>query len=129
MADAWSADGQAAASFAGDIPDNHTPSEAGLVTAPRLTELAFQAAGIYEIGTTGTMALPTHIDRVEYRIGASEEGAKAVVTPVDGGFDAVVVNAKGKGLVRMSGYRTVQMPAPLAEELAAPLRAAMAPDS
>ena len=93
--------------------------------ATRLTELAFQTAGVWEIGTTGAMALPTHVDRVEYRTESGEEGTSAVVTAGQDGFDAVVVDAKGKGLVRMTGYRTVAMPAPLADDLAAPLKAAI----
>ena len=101
------------------------PADAGLVTSPRLTELAFQTAGIWEIGNTGTMALPTHIDSIEYRPGASEVGSVALVEPGAEGFDAVVVGPDGTGLVRMNGYRTVAMPAPLDESASAPLRRAM----
>ena len=36
-----------------------------MVATPRLIELCFQTAGIWELGTTGRMALPSHIDRVE----------------------------------------------------------------
>jgi hypothetical protein len=121
----WVADGVAAGAFATDLPPNHAPADAGLVTSPRLTELAFQTAGIWEIGNTGTMALPTHIDSIEYRPGASEVGSVALVEPGVEGFDAAVVGPDGSGLVRMNGYRTVAMPAPLDESASAPLRRAM----
>ena len=35
--------------------------------APRLIELCFQTAGVYELGTAGRMALPTHVDRHDLR--------------------------------------------------------------
>jgi hypothetical protein len=99
-----------------------------LVTTPRLTELAFQTAGIWEIGTAGTMALPSHIDRVVYAgdVTKAKGNLCAVVHPADGGvFDAVVADEKGSALVAMSGYTTVQLPAPIDSDLAAPLRDAM----
>ncbi len=121
----WSENGVVAGAFAPEAPANSFPVDARLVTAPRLTELAFQTAGVWEIGTTGVMALPAHIDRVEYVPGAAEAGATAVVTPGEDGFAATVVDANGAGLARLTGYRTVALPAPVAEGAAAPLRTAM----
>jgi hypothetical protein len=111
--------------MAGDLPANSVPIEAGLVTAPRLTELAFQTAGVHEIGTEGVMALPAHIERVAYGPAAAESGAVALVTPGAEGFDALVVDDSGNGLVEMTGYRTIQLPAPIDQALVEPLRAAM----
>ena len=122
---AWASDGVVGGAFAPDLPPNQEPADAALVTTPRLTELAFQTAGIWEIGNTGTMALPTHIDSIEYRPGAIEGGSIALVNPSEGAFDAVVVGPDGSGLVRMSRYRTVAVPAPLEESATAPLRKAM----
>ena len=111
--------------MAAELPANTAPEDAGSVTMPRLTELAFQTAGVYEIGTAGVMALPAHIERVVYRQGAAEEGAVALVAGTEDGFDALVVDDSGNGLVEMTGYRTVQMPVPIDESLVAPLHAAM----
>ncbi len=124
----WTSNGVVAGNLAEGLPPNSDPSDAPTVTAPRLTELAFQTAGVWEIGTSGTMALPAHIDRIEYRPGALEsDAAMAVVTPCDGGFHAVVVDETGSGLVHMSGYRTVQLPVPVDETAAEPLRHVMSP--
>jgi NAD(P)-dependent dehydrogenase (short-subunit alcohol dehydrogenase family) len=114
--------------MATELPPHHQPEDQPLVTTPRLTELAFQTAGIWEIGTTGTMALPMHIDCVVYRGDLSKAKGKlhAVVHPSAGGaFDAVVVDDKGTAYVAMSGYETVQLPAPVDPGTAAPLREAM----
>jgi hypothetical protein len=75
------------------------------------------------------MALPLHIDRLVYRPGATEAGAVAVVSPGDGSFDALVVDADGNGLVHMEGYRTVQLPGSIDEAAAAPLHSAMSPQN
>ena len=42
--------------------------------APRLIELCFQTAGVWELGTAGRMALPTHVDRVTRFAGADDAG-------------------------------------------------------
>ena len=47
--------------LAADLPANHSPAEQPLVMAPRLLELCFQTAGVWELGTQGRMALPNAI--------------------------------------------------------------------
>ena len=46
------------------LPANHLPSELPTLMAPRLIELCFQTAGLWEMGAQGRMGLPLHIDRV-----------------------------------------------------------------
>ncbi len=46
------------------LPANHMPSELPTLMAPRLIELCFQTAGVWEMGAQGRMGLPQHIDRV-----------------------------------------------------------------
>jgi hypothetical protein len=110
------------------LPANHT-RDVATVTDPRLTELAFQTAGVHEIGTTGVMALPMHLDRVVPYAPAGDAAVVAIVRPRHEGdttvVDAEVVDAEGRLLVTLQGYRTSAMPAGVPEELAAPLRAAM----
>jgi hypothetical protein len=72
------------------------------------------------------MSLPAHIDRV-VTVGTPQPGAAlfAIAHPAsNGGFDCRVVDASGDVLVRMDGYRTVQV-GPLADDLARPIRTAM----
>jgi hypothetical protein len=83
--------------------------------APRLIELCFQTAGVYEMATKGAMALPLAIGAVTaYRQPEQANGARlyALITPVDGGaaFDAKVVDETGNVYVDLHGYRTVQLP-------------------
>jgi hypothetical protein len=114
--------------LADSLPSNHLPENRQLVTTPRLTELAFQAAGIWEIGTTGKMALPLHIDRLVYAGDPKKAKGRlhAVVDPNDGGgFDALIVDEGGTAYVAMSGYRTVQLPVPVDSSASAPLVEAM----
>jgi NAD(P)-dependent dehydrogenase (short-subunit alcohol dehydrogenase family)/acyl carrier protein len=127
MEQARLADGRVVGEMAAKLPANHVPDAHPLATAPRLTELGFQTAGVWEIGTTGTMALPLHIDRVVYATNTEpSSGVRAVVTPGPEGFEASIVTAEGEGLVHMQGYRTVRMPAPVDETAATPLKEAMA---
>ena len=97
----------------------------------RITELAFQAAGIWEIGTTGVMALPMHIDRVVNAGDPSKAKGRftAMVTAVDGGFDACVADERGATFLVMEGYRTVPTPAAPAASAVAPLRRAVTEDT
>ena len=50
--------------FAKGLGDNHHPSGLPTLMAPRLIELCFQTAGVWEMGVGGRMGLPQHIDRV-----------------------------------------------------------------
>ncbi|MDJ0925092.1 MAG: SDR family NAD(P)-dependent oxidoreductase [Acidimicrobiia bacterium] len=123
------ADGSVVGTMAAELPPNHVPGEQTLATTPRLTELAFQTAGVWEIATEGTMALPLHIDKVVYAGNpeAAQGRLHAIVRPQgDGAFDAVVTDESGTGFVSMTGYRTVQLPAPLAAAAATQLREAIA---
>jgi hypothetical protein len=96
------------------LPPNASP-EAATVAAPRLIELCFQTAGIWEMIQTRTMALPAEVGAVTvYRQPESATGRRfyALVTAVDGGaaFDAQVVDSDGNLYVEMRGYRTVKLP-------------------
>ncbi len=101
-----------------DLPSNHHPSERPIAMAPRLIELCFQTAGLWEMSMQNRMGLPLHIDQVcLWRSPDLAEGRVlyAVVTPdVDrGSFDADVVDSIGNRYVHLRGYRTVALPDPI----------------
>jgi acyl transferase domain-containing protein/acyl carrier protein len=126
---AWSDGGHAVGLMAPSLPDNHIPSDLSTVTAPRLIELCFQTAGVWQLGTTGVMALPQHVDRIEPVRGADAASARfyAVIAPRgDGGaVDAHVVDADGNVYVTLRGYQTVPLPATVDADRLAPLKRAM----
>jgi hypothetical protein len=99
------------------LPVNHTPSELPTQMAPRLIELCFQTAGLWEIGSSSKLGLPTQVDQVvAWPPSKSMPGhLYAVVTPhgEKGTFDAEVVDAQGNRYLRLDGYRTTALPAPL----------------
>ncbi|MBZ5651881.1 MAG: polyketide synthase dehydratase domain-containing protein, partial [Acidobacteriia bacterium] len=115
--------------MAKDLPNNHHPSDLPTLMAPRLIELCFQTAGIWEMGVQSRMGLPQHIDRVSLlRSPDLAEGwLYAVVTlnQVQGSFDAEVVDAAGNRFVQLSGYRTVAVPNSIDAERLKPLQMAM----
>ena len=43
------------------LPDNHQPSDRQLLMAPRLIELCFQTAGLWEMAVHSQMGLPQHV--------------------------------------------------------------------
>jgi hypothetical protein len=95
-------------------------------------ELCFQAAGMWEIATTGRMALPTHVDRVVPRAGVAEATAplRASVEPTgDGAFDAVVIDDDGRVLVELVGYRTTALPGGLDDDVLTAIRDGMGIES
>jgi len=99
--------------LAKNLPDNHRPSNLPTLMAPRLIELCFQTAGLWEMGVQARMGLPQHLDQVSYwpMTETLDTRLYALVTPGPGGtFDADVVDAKGNLYVRLSGYRTIAMP-------------------
>ena len=110
-----------------DLPADHA-GEGPLAIEPRLIELCFQTAGVWELGTSGRMALPTHVDRAQLfdREGLAPGGRWAIVTPREAGVsDADVVDATGRVLLRLEGYRTIELPGGPGETELAPIREAM----
>ncbi len=125
---AWRVGERVVGELATPLPANHAPAEQPTRIAPRLIELCFQTAGIWEMGTTGRLALPLRIAAVEALAPppADPGAAVAVVTPRDGaGFDAEVVDGEGRVVLRLRGYRTVVLPSPVEADKLAPLTAAM----
>jgi hypothetical protein len=82
--------------------------------APRLIELCFQAAGLWEMGVQGRMGLPRHIERVSLLRAPELANSRlyAVVTPHPdrGDFNAEVVDTEGNRYLRLRGYHTVALP-------------------
>jgi acyl transferase domain-containing protein/NAD(P)-dependent dehydrogenase (short-subunit alcohol dehydrogenase family) len=112
-----------------DLPSNHHPSELPVWMAPRLIELCFQTAGVWEMGAQSRMGLPQQIDRVSLlRSPDLAEGRLyAVVTPdqAQGSFDAEVVDQAGNRYVQLIGYRTVSLPNSIDAERLKALQMAM----
>jgi acyl transferase domain-containing protein/acyl carrier protein len=110
---AWWTEAGVVGEMAAGLPENHLPAELPLAMAPRLIELCFQTAGLWEMAVGHRMGLPQHVDSV--RLCRTAEEARgplyAVVTPqADGSsFDAEVVDAAGVRYVEMKGYRTVTL--------------------
>ncbi len=121
VAEAWHADGAAAGRLAEHLPVDHQPAGAPTLLGPRLEELCFQVAGLWEAGHEGRLALPAHVDRLtvlgELATGEGE-GVVALARPVageSGRFDCDVRDADGRVLLRLDGYRTVPLPGPVAD--------------
>jgi len=117
--------------MARSLPANHLPSEPPTLMAPRLIELCFQTAGLWEMGVQGRMGLPRHIDRVSSLLLPAAESDDtrlyAVVTSDQGrsSFDADIVDTKGNRYLQISGYRTVAFAGALDAERLKALQAAM----
>jgi hypothetical protein len=124
----WRAKGDGAVSrFAEDLPANHVPADAPVLIGPRLAEICFQTAGMWEMGQEGRFALPDRVGSLRV-VGTPSEDTPLVCTarPTPEGFDCVVQRSDGTVVVHMTGYRTVVTPQPLPDEHAATIRAVMA---
>jgi len=111
---AWREGDRIIGRFAENLPSHHYPSDEPLLMAPRLIELCFQTAGLWEISVQGHLGLPQHVQQVCLRRSpeAVAGGLYAVVTPhpEKGSFDAEVVDASGIQYVQLTGYRTIALP-------------------
>jgi 3-oxoacyl-(acyl-carrier-protein) synthase/NAD(P)-dependent dehydrogenase (short-subunit alcohol dehydrogenase family)/acyl carrier protein len=100
--------------MAKDLPGNHHPSDLPTVVSPRLVELCFQTAGVWELGVESRMGLPQHVRELGlYRAPTSaEDRLYAVVTrnEGEGSFDAEVLDTRGNCYLRLTCYQTVAIP-------------------
>jgi hypothetical protein len=113
--------------FAEDLPPSHSPVEAPLLIGPRLAELCYQTAGMWEMGHDGRYGLPSIV--TSFRVyGTPTEDTPLVCTarPTEHGFDCVVQRKDGTVVVEMTGYRTVALPDSLPADQAEMLGAVMA---
>lgn len=111
-----------------DLPPNHVPSDLETLVSPRLIELCFQTAGLWELASQAKMGLPYGIDQVKVMglPDATELGLFAVVTPkADGSFDAELSDGQGNVYLSFSGYRTMQLPESVDAGLLKPLQAVL----
>ncbi|HSK54701.1 MAG TPA: SDR family NAD(P)-dependent oxidoreductase, partial [Jiangellales bacterium] len=130
VGEAWRQDDAAAGAMAADLPAGHDPVSGPTVMGPRAVELCFQVAGLWEAGHEGRLALPAHVDylRVLADPATAEGPVVAIAHPAGSGtgrFDCDVVDAAGRSVLRLRGYRTVPMPGALPDEVRAPLHAVM----
>jgi hypothetical protein len=125
--EAWHRGSDAIARIARQMPADHTPETDHMTTEPRLAEACFQTAGLWEIGHAGHLALPAHVDLVSMpHQSAPEAELFAIARPADdGSFDCQVLDHEGDVVLRVSGYRTIGLEAPLPADLQQPIRDAM----
>ena len=97
-----------------DLPPDHEPPEQPTEIAPRLIELCFQTAGVWELGTAGRMALPTHVDRVIAlrRRGRARRAARRrhAARRTDRRSTPRSSTRRASVRVRLEGYRTIELP-------------------
>ena len=110
---AWQANGDVVGRLARDLPPAHEPPGQPTEIAPRLIELCFQTAGVWELGTSGRMALPTARGRVRplrrrRRAGTRCSPSSATVTAT--ASTPRWSTSPGRVRVRLEGYRTIELP-------------------
>ena len=94
------------------LPPDTDPAELVLIMAPRLIELCFQTAGVWDIKTNGVMALPLAFKSVTTyrRPPVSHEPTLYALVEAQGGlYNARVVDESGQVYVSLTAYRTVAL--------------------
>jgi malonyl CoA-acyl carrier protein transacylase len=105
-----------------------TAEKQEFLSLPQLVELCLQTAGVYEVGQTGVLALPSSIGSLTlYERPLESVELFAEVRPhktVDGQycFDASVVDANGNRYLEISEYRTAPLPYTADQQLVEPLK-------
>ncbi len=123
---AWRAGESSVAALADPLPDNHAPPALPLVTAPRLIELCFQAAGLWQAGREDRLALPSRVASASSVADSSTAtgSLRVVATETTAGeYTCVVVDESGTVFARLDGYQTIALPAPIPDDVAADLHA------
>jgi hypothetical protein len=109
---AWWDEHRIVAELNSKVPPNHLPGHLPLAASPRLIELCFQTAGVWEMALQQRMGLPLHIDRVSL-LRTADSAAGPLYAVVTAGanprsFDAEVVDAAGNCYLSLCGYRTAE---------------------
>ncbi len=109
---AWFSKGKLVGKFAKELPPNHYPQERKTLMEPRLIELCFQTASLWQMSEEGVMGLPESVEEVRTLRHPSEAETLYAVAErrSDKAFDVTVVDASGAVCIRARGYRTVAVP-------------------
>jgi NAD(P)-dependent dehydrogenase (short-subunit alcohol dehydrogenase family) len=113
--------GQVVGTMRTPLPADTTNPNSTSMVGPRLVELCFQTAGVWEIGQTGQMGLPSVVERVTVLDPAPN--GKLVVAELQPSstdnalsFNARVRDDEGKVYLTVEGYRTSRIPGGLPDE-------------
>ena len=128
---AWRDGNQAVGLYSTTLPADHRPAGRTELASPRLIELFFQTAGMWEIGRNNRFGLPRHVDRVVLygardTLDTSTTRAVAMVEEGEGDFGGRLVDDAGNLLLEVHGYRTIELPGGVDPDKRVPLAAAMA---
>ena len=126
---AWRSGDSAVARLTDPLPDDHDPADQPLVNAPRLFELCFQTAGLWQAGRDGRLALPMRVGSARVlATGAAPAAPVQAIARQTGHdeFECAVIDGAGNVVVRLEGYRTIPLPTPIPESVAAALGSAFA---
>jgi acyl transferase domain-containing protein/NAD(P)-dependent dehydrogenase (short-subunit alcohol dehydrogenase family)/acyl carrier protein len=112
---AWRDGNSIVGRMAKGLRNNHEPAALPTHFAPRLIELCFQTAGLWELGVLGRMGLPQFVRHVSVlrapELAETRLHARATLHAQEGDFDAEVVDEKGNCYLQLRGYRTIALPA------------------
>jgi NAD(P)-dependent dehydrogenase (short-subunit alcohol dehydrogenase family) len=110
---AWRNGEQIIGQMAANLPSNHIPADKPTTLDPRLIELCFQTAGLWEMGALGRLGLPKRLDHISVlrKAQTSEGNLYCVVTPKLNGstFDAEIIDEAGNLYLKLQGYWTVAL--------------------
>jgi hypothetical protein len=123
---AWRDGDMSVAALAQPLPANHEPIDQQLIIAPRLVELCFQTAGLWLAGRHNQLGLPSHIGRLRFTGRADrrtdDQPRLATAEQVsDDTFTCAVVDSDGNVILELEDYRTIQLPTPIPDDIAAEL--------
>ena len=109
------------------LPPNHRPAELATEMEPRWIELAFQTAGLDQLGRLGTLGLPRALGRVALL--AHPEPGESIFAlsqrEPDGTSSIALVAGSGRILLEVEGYATIDLPGAGDPETLAPIRQAL----
>jgi acyl transferase domain-containing protein/NAD(P)-dependent dehydrogenase (short-subunit alcohol dehydrogenase family)/acyl carrier protein len=113
--------GQVVGTMRTPLPSDTTNPNSTSMVGPRMVELCFQTAGVWEIGQTGQMGLPSAVERVTvFDPTCNGKPVVAELQPRSSkdalSFDMRVRDNDGKVYLTVEGYRTVRLPGGLPDE-------------
>ncbi|MBK8256977.1 MAG: SDR family NAD(P)-dependent oxidoreductase [Polyangiaceae bacterium] len=110
LAEAWVDDKVAYGRMATDLPPNQSSNRGQTVFYPRMIELCFQTAGIWEMKHTGKMGLPARVDEIQLLRSPSVGPMIArIQAQPNGTFHAQVADETGVPWLTLQGYRTISL--------------------
>jgi len=125
---AWQSGNEVIGLFAKTLPSNHEPADLQTLVSPRSIELCFQTVSLSSLALQERLGLPYAFREIRFASYPAKDAGEIFYSVIssneDGSYEARLIDDKGNVYLTLHGYRIMELPDPVQQDLLKPLKEA-----